>query len=155
MIALTLLRGPLNPDPQSDQEEHHFIYALYPHGHGWREAQTIQQALDLNNPALALLADSHDGPLPPTHSFLTVDSDHLTLEAVKRAETSDHLLLRLVERHGAEEDITVHFAAPLQSAEECNLLEREQIPAEFYGNELTFRIKPYEIRTFLVKESGK
>jgi len=151
MIALTLLRGPLNPDPQSDQEEHWFTYALYPHGATWREAQTIQQALDLNDPAVAVLVENHDGSLPPVSSFLGINTDRVTLEAVKKAEHSDHLIVRVVERHGAQGNVALTFPASLQEATECNLLEREDTPATFTGSQLEFLIKPYEIRTFKVK----
>ena len=74
----------------------------------------------------------------------------MTLEAVKRAENSDDLLVRLVERHGAQSDISVDFPTPLQHALECNLLEREPTPATINGPRLVFQVKPYEIRSFLV-----
>lgn len=151
MIALTLLRGPLNPDPTSDQEAHWFTYSLYPHGASWREAQTIQQALDLNDPALPVPATPHAGAAPVSGAFLRLNTDRVTLEAVKRAEQSDHLIVRLVERHGAQQEVALTFPYPVEEARECNLLEREESPVAFEGARLHFTIKPYEIRTFKVR----
>lgn len=148
MIALTLLRGPLNPDPTSDQEEHWFTYSLYPHQGTWREGQTIQQALDLNQPAEAVLVGSHPGSLPASGSFLGVSSDCVTLEAVKQAEKSTDLIIRLVEHHGRQQDIAVTLPGEILRASEVNLLEREDVPAKFTGNQLSLTIRPFEIRTF-------
>ncbi len=151
MIALTLLRGPLNPDPTSDQEEHRFKYALYPHAGTWRCANTIGQALDINDPAVAVVADNHTGPLPASYSFIEVTAKSITIEAVKKAEDSDALIIRVVERHGINDDVTIKFATPIKSATECNLLEREDTPVKFDAEGLHFTILPYEIRTFKVK----
>jgi alpha-mannosidase len=151
MIALTLLRGPLNPDPTSDQEEHRFKYALYPHAGTWRCANTIDQALDINDPAVAIVADNHPGQLPASYSFIVATAKSITIEAVKKAEDSDAIIIRVVERHGINDDVIIKFAAPIKSATECNLLEREDTPVKFDAEGLYFTILPYEIRTFKVK----
>ncbi len=151
MMALTLLRGPISPDPMSDQEEHWFTYSLYPHDLSWREAGTVAKALDLNNPAVACVTKPRAGNWPATNSFVEVMGDGITLEAVKKAEKSSDLIIRLVERHGASGDVAVKFSRKIASAGEVNLLEREESPASWKNHTLSFFVKPYEIRTFRVK----
>jgi alpha-mannosidase len=151
MLALTLLRGPTNPDPESDQEEHRFVYALYPHTGTWREGRTYDQALDLNVPALAVVVGSHGGPLPARKSLLTCAGEYVTLEALKQAETSGHVILRLVERYGRRGTVKLTLPWPLAEAFECNLLEEEDARVPFDGAELVLEIKPYEIRTLKLK----
>lgn len=148
MMALTLLRGPVNPDPESDQEEHAFIYSLYPHAGDWRTGDTVGQALDLNDPVKAVIEPSHAGNLPAEHAFLSVDGDGVTIEALKKAEDSDAMILRVVERHGGQSRVGITLAAGLQSACEVNLLECDARPVQFAKNRLEFEIAPYEIRTF-------
>ena len=156
MMALTLLRGPLNPDPTSDQEEHHFTYALYPHEYGWRDAGTVFEALDLNEPALAMLVATHDGELPRAYSFLAVEASHgVTLEAVKMAEESDDLVVRVVERHGATQQVLLHCAKGVERAVECNLLEREEREVALLGNTVALMIEPYQIRTVKLTLSAR
>ena len=152
MMCQTLLRGPLVPDPESDQEEHRFIYSIYPHAGDWRAGHTHRQALDLNHPPDAVLEAAHPGPLPPRHSFLQLDADNVFLEALKKAEKSDHLIIRLVERHGCGGPVSVNLAG-LQIAEafECNLLEREDAPVEHNTSSFRFTIAPYQIRTFKIQ----
>jgi alpha-mannosidase len=151
MFSLSLLKGPKWPDPTSDQQEHWFTYSLYPHAQSWRQAKTIQQAFDLNDPVDVFLCDSHQGTLPAEHSFMTVTTDNVILEAVKRAEKSDDLIIRLVERHGSQCQVEVSFDHPIKKASECNLLERQDAPAEYDKQKLSFVARPYEIRTFKIK----
>jgi alpha-mannosidase len=150
MMALSLLRGPTNPDPQSDQEEHVFTYALYPHAGTWREGGTILEAGDLNDPVEARVVDEHAGELPAEHSFLGVDSPSVTLEAVKEAEDGGALIVRLVERHGATGPVEVAFDRPAKWVRSCNLLEREDEPLAEECAGVTLEMHPYEIRTLKV-----
>lgn len=150
MIALTILRAPKSPDVNSDMEQHWFTYALYPHAGTWREAQTDRAALDLNDPVTVVLADSHDGPLNPVGQFLTINTPNVTLEAVKKAEDSAALIIRVVEQMGGQDDVAITFPQAISAATEVNLLEREDQPVDYNGNRLTFSIKPYEIRSFKV-----
>ena len=151
MMALTLLRGPLNPDPTSDQEEHYFTWSLYPHRNGWREAGTVFEALDLNEPVLTLLVDNHEGELPAAYSFLTIEATYgVTLEALKMAEESEQLVVRIVERDGASHEVLLHFSNHIHQAVECNLLEREETTVDLQGNSLLIQLEPYQIRTFKI-----
>jgi len=148
MISLSLLKGPTYPDPVSDQEEHAFTYSLYPHAGSWQGAQIIREAGDLNDPADVMIVDAHPGELPRAHSFLTLAATGVTLEAVKRSEDADAIVIRLVERHGGEEDVTVAVDMPLAAAADCDLLEKEQRPLVVENrSQVRIRMCPYEIRT--------
>ncbi len=148
MMALTLLRGPTNPDPASDQEHHQFTYSLYPHTSTWREGGTIERAADLNDPVRVVVTDVHEGDLPAEHSFLSLDTDGVTLEAVKRAEDSDDLIVRIVERLGATQNVTIRLAASMNKAALCNPLEHNEQPIDTNGDALTHTLRPYQMQTF-------
>ncbi len=150
MMALTLLRGPMNPDPTSDQEEHWFTYSLFPHAGVWRAGGTMQQALDLNDPLAVISTAQHTGSLPKVNALLQIDTDHVTLEAVKLAEDSADVVIRVVERHGATAPVTITLPTEIITAVECNLMEQEPTPVASAERCLSFTIKPYEIRTFMV-----
>lgn len=51
-MALTLIKSSTEPNPVTDQEEHDFTYAIYPHAEGWRQAGTVAEAYKLNQPLL-------------------------------------------------------------------------------------------------------
>jgi alpha-mannosidase len=148
MIALTLLKGPKYPDPVSDQEEHWFTYSLYPHERSWREAATIQEAVDLNDPVLAVLGESHSGALPSAHSFVFLEGSGLTLEAVKQAETNDDLIVRVVERLGGRTQAALRVACPIETCFACDLMESGSEPLRLEQGVLQFEMGPYEVCTF-------
>jgi alpha-mannosidase len=150
MMALTLLRAPTNPDPDSDREEHTFTYALHPHAGTWRDG-TMAEALDLNEPPEAVLAGVHDGDLPPAHSFLELSCPGATLEAVKLAEDGDDLIVRVVERNGATAELRLAVDGRPTAAWDCDCLERGDEPLGLVDGAIRATLRPFEIRTFKIR----
>jgi len=148
-MMVSLLKGPLNPDPQSDYGEHTFTYSLYPHAGDWRPSGTLSAGLALNNPMQVVALG--EGKSAPTGSFMDVSAENVTLEAVKKSEAGDAFIVRVVEKTGASADVTLTFFKDIAQASECNLLEREDVPCAFDGSRVRFTIRPYEIRTFKLK----
>ncbi len=148
MISLSLLKGPLYPDPTSDQEEHYFTYSLYPHADGWRRTDTIGQAADLNDPVEVVMSEPHTGQAPTRRSFLRMQGEGVTLEAVKQAENADGVIVRVVERHGGEKTVTLELYGNFGSVCECDLLERDGQPlSKNAAGKVSLAIRPYEIKT--------
>jgi len=100
------------------------------------------------------LEPSHEGPLPPTYSFLGVDGEGVTLEAVKRAEASDDLIVRLVERHGADTSAVVTTDDAFESAADCNLLEESFVTLPASDATVRLDMRPYEIRTIRLQRNA-
>lgn len=147
VVRLTLLKGSISPDPTADMEDHLFTYALYPHAGDWRTAGVMPRALNLNEP-LTVFASQQ--PLP-RHSLLAYDAGNVTLEAVKRAEDGDGLIVRLVERHNRRTSATLTFDRPVTAAWVCNLMEATEAVLTPTGAQLAVSFKPFEIVTLKVK----
>ncbi len=92
--------------------QHEFTYSLYPHGGGWREAQTVRRGYELNYPLLSLDVANHTGSLPDAHSFLEVREDNVIVSAVKKSEDDDSLVIRFYEWAGRGGDVHLHCHAP-------------------------------------------
>jgi len=150
-MAVTLLRSPTDPDPVADLGRHTMTYSLYPHAAGWREALTQRRAEELNAPLLARPAKSHDGPLGPQYTMLSVEPDNVLLAAVKLCEDSDDAIIRIWEAHGKAAQAQISLPAPALAVTEVDLLEDEVAQLQATGDKLTVEIKPYEIRTFKVR----
>lgn len=153
-MRLSLLRAPKWPDSTADQGWHEFVYSVYPHGGGRREAQVARKAAELNSPALVRpgvsIARKVAGALPDRHSFLRLKSEHVVLDTIKASEDGDDTILRLYESSGGRERIFVGWPEPLSRVVAVNALELEDEDAEELslrggGFELSFR--PYEIKT--------
>ena len=81
----------------ADQEEHYFTYAIYPHAEKWQEAKTVEQAYDLNQPAIAV-AGGKPGSLL---SKASVDRSNVVLETIKCAESGHGIIIRMYESENA------------------------------------------------------
>ena len=139
---------------QSTQDwgHHEFSYGLASHAGKWQQGNTDWQAQRLNAPLLAFQSASHPGALGKSFSFLHVDSNHVFVTAVKKAEESSDIIVRVVEMRGEKApNLHVAFAGPVTAAREVNGQELPQGPATVVKGELETSLEPYGIRTFAVK----
>ena len=150
-MIITLLKAPMNPDPQSDRGDHYFTYSLYPHAGNWKDADTITRGLEINNPMTAVEIKA-DAKGDTSKSFIAVSADNVTLEAVKKCEDEDAYIVRFVEKTGRRTDVTAELFGEIDTVAECDLLERNDVPVEtFAGSALSFTANPFEIKCFKVK----
>jgi alpha-mannosidase len=73
---------------------------------------------------------------PDPDAETAVDDPNLVLDAVKRAEDPDALLLRLYEAHGARGTARVRLGVPFSSARRTNALEDDGDPLEVEGDKI-------------------
>ncbi|MFP4502003.1 MAG: alpha-mannosidase [Candidatus Hydrogenedentota bacterium] len=149
MLRLSLLRAPTEPDPIADQGEHSFTYALYPHVGDWR-AGTVQEGYELNRPCFVAEDDPVKGSLPKVHAFASVDADNVIVDAVKKAEDSDALIVRLYEAYGQRGEARITFGDKPRKIAECDLMEENDAALDLDGHNVTLYVTPFEIRTLKV-----
>ena len=147
-IGLTLIKSGIEPNPTTDQEEHFFTYALYPHAEGWQQAGTVREAYRLNQPALSV----RGGQAGTEYSLASVQPANVILETVKQAEDGNGVIVRLYETENARTEACLTWNRPIASVEECNCIEEKQADAAFESARIPFVIKPYEIKTFRIRE---
>lgn len=145
-LGLTLIKSGVDPNPTTDQEEHFFTYALYPHTGTWKEAHTQEEAIKLNQPVLV----ANKGNIDTDFSFANINKDNVLLETIKLAEDGSGIIVRLYEYQNKRTKATLNFANAIVSVHECDLLENELEALTTEENAFTFTIKPYEIKTYKV-----
>jgi alpha-mannosidase len=156
-LRLTLIRTPGTRGGYEDQGtqdwgHHEFVYGLAAHEGDWRKGQSDWQAYRLNEPLLVFEASRHPGSLGKTFSLLKTSSSRVRLMALKKAEDSDELIVRLVEMSGADEpNVHLKFAVPVVSAREVNGQEQPVGPAAVDSGQITTSFRAYQPRTFAVK----
>jgi alpha-mannosidase len=160
-LRLTLLYTPGlgtgNGHDYSDQTSqdwghHEFIYGLAAHAGNWTQGNTDWQAQRLNAPLIGFQSDSHPGTLGKTFSFLHVDSNHVFVSAVKKAEESNDVIVRVIEMRGEKvPDLHIALAGSVVAAREVNGQEQPLGPATVAKGEVETSLIPYGIRTFAVK----
>jgi len=139
-----------DPDYWFTQEGNHsYRMALYPHADGWRER--YRDGIAFNFPLLAFVDSGSAGggnSLPPSGEFLRLEPGNLIMTALKKSEDDDSVALRFYEAEGQYTRARVRLAQPIQRAWQTNLIEEEPkpIPVNSQGV-LEFDINPWEIVT--------
>jgi alpha-mannosidase len=135
-----------------DWGRHEFTYGLAGHAGDWRGGRTDWLAQALNQPLIAFESPSHPGALGKSFSLMSVSDSRVRVLALKKAEETDEVIVRLVELDGREEkNVRVHFAAPVVAAREVNGQEQPVGAARVSGGELVTDFGPYQLRTFALK----
>ena len=156
-LRLTLVRTPGTRGGYADQGtqdlgHHDILFGLAGHSGDWREGQTDWQAYRLNDPLIAFESTKHSGSLGKQFSLVKVNNSRIRMLALKKAELSDEMVMRVVEIDGKPaNDVHVAFASPILAAREINAQEQPVGPAKVQGGELVVSFSAYQPRSFAVK----
>jgi len=159
-VRLSLIKSGVYPDPEADQGEHVFSYALLPHEGDWRSGEVVRQAYLFNMPATGYIRSARDvtvaaanvrRALPSAYALVATSRPGLVIETIKPAEDGDGLIVRFYDAHNTRGEATLTFARPIASAEETNMLEEAYGPAVYDGHDLRVAVRPYGIGTFRVR----
>lgn len=145
-LRLTLLRSPTYPWAEADQGEHRMRYALMPHGGD--KVKVHEAAEDFNLP-LHIAAGEGTSSLS---SLVSIETPGIALEAAKRAEAGDGVILRLWETSGTRREARITLHSDVRAVEITDLLEEGSTPLTLNGAELTLDFKPFEIITLKLKD---
>jgi alpha-mannosidase len=143
VMRLSLLRAPTHPDPTADRGDHHFTYALMPHAGDFREAGVIAAAEDLNAPLRIVPGN----PMGASRSLVEVDTPQVVVEAIKRAEDSDGVIVRLYEAWGRDCKARMRTTLPASHAFLCDLLEREREEVVVNDGAIALELAPFKVVT--------
>jgi alpha-mannosidase len=133
-LRLTLVHTPrivrswswLDDQASMDLGHHRVLIGLAGHAGDWRDGGVLFQADRLNQPLIAWQAVPHPGGLGRSFSLLAVDSaaggvPPVAVRAIKRAEASGEVVIRLQELSGRPLDgVRVRLAVPVIAVRELN-----------------------------------
>lgn len=163
-VGLTMLKSPLYPNPEADKEHHEIWYSIYPHEGDWREAGTVPQAYNLNNPLRAGVKESRtggetreqSGTIPGAEgSLFSIEDSNIVLEVVKKAEDGEGIILRLYECYNNRTRTALHCGFAPEEAWECDMLENRESCCSCAGKDVLLEFKPYEIKTLRLMCRGE
>ncbi len=159
-LRLTLLRSPIWPDPEADQGDHEFTYALYPHVGTWQSAHTVRRSYELNLPLQVMICPTQEAtkkaPLPPVARLLDLSAQNLVLMAFKQSEDDpQRWILRCYECHGEPSELLFHSDLGLAVKHPVDILERLNQTPEPLLEEKTFSVLPWKILNLSMKAGGR
>lgn len=172
-IAITLLRsvgwlsrddyptrpanaGPKLPTPEAQcLGRYTFRYAVVPHSGNWLEADMWHHAEAMRAPMRVV-----DLPLPPADqetdapgelSFIAVEPHTMVVTAVKKAERSEALVVRLLNIADEEATARVTFHRPVARVYRANLNEEPQEEVSADGESVSVSARGKQLVTLLVE----
>jgi mannosylglycerate hydrolase len=95
---------------------HSFEYAVYIGNSSWQEEQLHNIAAEYFQPPTCLLAGRGKGSLPSEISMFSLDNKRIHITAIKRAENSNGLIVRLYNPSEFTEFFTLKFHNPFKKA---------------------------------------
>ena len=159
-VRLTLLytpgvRGGYQHQGTQDWGRHEMVYALEGHPSDWRSGDIQAEAASLNQPLAAFQTPAHAGALGKSFSLIRVSSSHVAVAALKQAEDSDEIIVRLFECDGqAAPGLCLSMVAPITAVREVNGQEQAMPPTDdvrLQNGALVCDMAAYRPRAFAVK----
>ena len=128
-----------------------YSYAILSHS-GEAGAQTQLEARKFVTPMSAYVCKKHNGFLSDEYSFCSVSTNDVIIRAIKKAEDSDEIIVRLNEGTNKHiEDYKITLGEGIESAREIFASEEYKAPASVLNGFLTTSFEPYEIKSFALK----
>lgn len=152
VMRMSIIRGATYPDPEADRGAHELAYSLYPHARSWKEGLSFRRAMEFNSPLRVHQAMIHPGTLPAEKSFLRVEPENVVLTALKKEAGygSPGFVVRLYEIFGQESETRLELPKEME-VYEADLIERPGQKVSSASSHITFKLKPFEIKTLLLR----
>ena len=146
-IDLTLMRSTKYPDFVADIGGHEFTYSLLPHTGSLVNSDVMNNAAVLNQPPLSFPGYDATGLAMPC----AVDSADIVMEACKKAEKENCLIIRLVETKGWRSKGKVILNRNAARVVKTNIIEWENGEDFTLENDsFDINLQPFEIATLKV-----
>jgi alpha-mannosidase len=150
-MRMSLLRSPKAPDPECDMGVHRFSYALVPHTGSYHHAGVVAAAYAFNAPVRHAFLEPRSGEAGVLPAFVVCEDRNIVLEAVKKAEDSSDIIVRVYECHNCRGIAKLFLARNPRSAALCDMEENEIGELEISQGLVIFTYKPFEIITIKLK----
>jgi alpha-mannosidase len=135
----------------NDIGRHRIDYAIYGHVGRWNQASTVSQAARMERPLFAFQTSRHAGVMGSRWGFASVDRPAVVIRALKRAEDTSEIIIRLQETAGeAQSNVRIVFATPVIAAREVNGIEVGGGVATLEHGQLVVNFTKYQPRTFAI-----
>lgn len=134
-----------------DFGENRFSFGIYGHAGSFSDSDIQIEAEAFNQPMNAFQTVPHSGPLGANYSFGSVDNDKVLVRAIKKAERTNEVIIRVNEGSGQEQKgVKIRLGNGIKSAREVYASEEEIGPANVVNGNLVFDIGAFGVKSFAV-----
>jgi len=129
---------------------HHFKLSITSHEPGWENGYHF--GVEGNHPLASILKEKpQKGSLPEELSFVSVSSPFVRVTTLKKSETDNSLIIRMIEMQGIDQKIELKLFAPVKGLLKTNLIEGEGQDMRQSGKILNLNVGRNSIETFKLK----
>ncbi len=126
---------------------HRLTFAVLGHRNSWDSAGSPWAAARLNQPLQTFQTLAHPGRLGKSFSFLSCNNSNVMVKAVKKAESSNEIVVRLQELSGRPQTAQLSFARPILTARRVTGAEEPLGSLSPSGGTLTLSLGAYQPMT--------
>jgi alpha-mannosidase len=148
--------GPAIPTPDAQEfKTYSFEYSLFPHEKSWKEANAFKPAYEFNNGLISFQLPverrKRIRALPSQFSFVEVKPENLILVALKKAEDTNEVVMRLFETKGEWTKGEIDLFKEPSSVKIVNLLEDGEEEIKYWGKQIRLQVEPSEIVSLKIR----
>lgn len=149
-MGITLLKSGIYPNPEADKCEHNFTYSFYPHFGDHRTGEASKEGYKLNNTLVACEIPKQKGRLKEQYSFVKTNKNNIFVEALKKAEDDDGIIVRFYDAFGINSFPEFTFGFDVKKAYISDMSENITKEIEVNDNKITLDVAPFEIVTLKI-----
>lgn len=156
-LRLTCIHTPFAPftkDARQDLQDlgdNRFGFAVFSHSGDYTDSTQIQSELYANQMTAFQFTGKNKGELGANWSFGKISNAGILVRAIKIAENSDKIIIRVNETNGqTHKAVSIKLANKIISAQEVFASEEYIDDATVEEGNLVFDIKPFEIKSFAI-----
>ena len=157
ILRLTCIHTPANKfrdetrQDLQDFGQNVYSFAIFGDRGDFRKARSERAGTLFNSPPVACVTGTHPGVLPPVCAFFEIDNENVAVRAIKKAEDSDEIVVRVCESAGRNASASFTFFGGVASAREINGYEQLVGAAKLENGRVSFGLSPFEPKTFAVR----
>jgi alpha-mannosidase len=149
VMSMSILRSPKAPDDKCDMGRHTFNYALQIHKGTFLESNVVQNGYEFNTPVLQMIGGLSSPSL--TTPLFSVDQQNIVIDAVKKSEDGNCIVVRMYESMGGRGSVKITCAFEFQKVSVSNVLEDalEELAAKSGTKDVTLDFTPFQVMTLV------
>lgn len=150
VLSMSLLRAPTTPDPYADKGIQHFTYSILPHEGTLADSDEVTTNAAILNQGV----ERFEGYAATERAVLpvTFDGEGVELAVIKKAEYSEDIIVRLVERRGNHAFGILRTAFKNAKITPCLATELADT-GDSLAAPACIKLRPFEIATFRISKS--
>ncbi len=155
LVGVTLLRSPISPDENADQGSHYFRLAIYPHRGAYPLGEVQSWAESFQSQPI--LSRAHGDLLVDGSKWFRWQGAVAELTTIKRAESGESWVVRLVERENRRGRGQLHLPRSANRVVQTTLLEGIDNAGEWTERSIedgsaAIDFMPFQVVTLLIFE---